>query len=177
MTEVVRFERTVAINQPASRVFAFVSDLENDPVWSGASGMRRTSTGPIGVGTTFEQRARFLGRNTVLVFTVTAFDPGRKLAVTATAGPLSLFGERAVNPVGESASDVTFVGGGRATGPWRLAEPLLALLGAQGQRRMLSRLKRTLESPATMASLGQPHDGHPGAPDRHFDGRGRIASR
>ena len=148
----VRFEQTVAINQPASRVFALVSDLENDPAWSGASGMRRTSTGPIGVGTTFEQRTRFLGRNTELVFNVTAFDPGRRLAVTATTGRLSLFGERAVTPVGDSASLVTFVGGGQASGPWRLAEPLLALLGAQGQRRMLSRLKRTLESPDMMAS-------------------------
>jgi uncharacterized membrane protein len=29
-----RFKQSVVINQPAKRVFAFVSDFANDPAWS-----------------------------------------------------------------------------------------------------------------------------------------------
>jgi hypothetical protein len=57
-----RFKQSVVINRPVEQVFVFVSDLENDPPWSGAAGMRRTSPGPVGIGTTFRQRDRFLGR-------------------------------------------------------------------------------------------------------------------
>jgi uncharacterized protein YndB with AHSA1/START domain len=57
-----RFKLSGVINRPVEQVFAFVSDLENDPPWSGAAEMRRTSPGPVGIGTAFRQRDRFLGR-------------------------------------------------------------------------------------------------------------------
>jgi hypothetical protein len=41
---------------------------------------------------------------------------------------------------------VTFVGGGRAGGVWRLVEPLLAVVGGRRLRTQLGRLKRLLES-------------------------------
>jgi len=51
----VEFEECVVINRPAKEVFAFISNLENDPPWTKAAEARRTSDGPIGVGTTFRQ--------------------------------------------------------------------------------------------------------------------------
>jgi hypothetical protein len=51
-----------------------------------------------------------------------------------------------VEPVGEDATRVTFVGGGRAGGVWRLAEPLLAAVGERRLRNQLGQLKRLLES-------------------------------
>ena len=51
-----------------------------------------------------------------------------------------------VEPVGEDATRVTFVGGGRAGGVWRLAEPLLAAVGERRLRNQLGRLKRLMES-------------------------------
>jgi hypothetical protein len=50
-----------------------------------------------------------------------------------------------VEPVGEGAIRVTFVGGGRAGGVWRLAEPLLAAMDGRRLRTQLGRLKRLLE--------------------------------
>jgi uncharacterized protein YndB with AHSA1/START domain len=57
-----RFQQSVVINRPPEQVFAFVSDLENDPQWTPGAVMRRTSEGPLGVGTTFQQHDRFMGR-------------------------------------------------------------------------------------------------------------------
>jgi hypothetical protein len=56
------FQQSVVINRPVEQVFAFVSDLENDPLWTPGAVMRRTSQGPLGVGTTFQQYDRFMGR-------------------------------------------------------------------------------------------------------------------
>jgi hypothetical protein len=70
-----RFKQSVVINRPVEQVFAFVSDLENDPPWSGAAEMRRTSPGPVGIGTTFQQRDRFLGRRLELTLRWSATNP------------------------------------------------------------------------------------------------------
>lgn len=141
-----RFEESVVIDRPVEPVFAFVSDLENDPPWSGAAEMRRTSPGPVGIGTTFRQSDRLLGRRLELALRVVGFEPNRKITLTTTTKRLSLSGTRMVEPVGKDATRVTFVGGGRAGGLWRLAEPLLAAVGARRLRTQLGRLKRLLES-------------------------------
>jgi Polyketide cyclase / dehydrase and lipid transport len=60
-TAMARFQHSVVINRPAERVFAFVSDFENDPPWSGVAQVRRSPAGPVGVGTTFRLRQQFLG--------------------------------------------------------------------------------------------------------------------
>ena len=141
-----RFKQSVVINQPVERVFAFVSDLENDPPWSGAAEMRRTSPGPVGVGTTFQQRDRLLGRRLELTLRVVGYEPNRKVTLKTTSERLSFAGTRMVEPVGQGGSRVTFVGGGQAGGVWRLAEPLLAAVGGLRLRTQLGRLKRLLES-------------------------------
>jgi uncharacterized protein YndB with AHSA1/START domain len=141
-----RFKQSVVINRPVDQVFAFISDLENDPPWSGAAEMRRTSPGRIGVGTTYHQRDRFLGRRLELTLRVVGYEPDRKVTVTTTSRRLSFAASRMAEPVGQGATRVTFVGGGRAGGAWRPAEPLLAALGARRLRYQLGRLKRMLES-------------------------------
>jgi uncharacterized protein YndB with AHSA1/START domain len=142
---VARFRQSVVINRPVEQVFAFISDLENDPPWSGAAEMRRTSPGPVGVGTSYQQRDRFLGRRLELTLRVVGYEPDRKVTVT-TSRLLSFAASRMVEPVGQGATRVTFVGGGRAGGAWRPAEPLLEALGTRRLRSQLGRLKRPLES-------------------------------
>ncbi|HYY80516.1 MAG TPA: SRPBCC family protein [Actinomycetes bacterium] len=124
-----RFRQSVVINRPVEQVFAFISDLENDPPWSGAAEMRRTSPGPVGVGTTFQQRDRLLGRRLELTLRVVGYEPDRKVTVSTTSRRLSFSGTRMVEPVGQGVTRVTFVGGGRAGGLGRPAEPLLAAVG------------------------------------------------
>ena len=141
-----QFKQSVVIKRPVEQVFAVVSDLENDPPWSGAAELRRTSPGPVGVGTTFRQRDRLLGRRLELTLQVVDYEPNHKVTLKTTSRGLSFAGTRMVEPVGQGATRVTFVGGGRAGGVWRPAEPLLAAVGGRRLRAQLGRLKRLLES-------------------------------
>lgn len=52
----IEFELKINIDRPASDVFAFVADLENVPKWNYyVIEVRKTSKGPLGVGTTYHQ--------------------------------------------------------------------------------------------------------------------------
>src|SRR6478752_4930821 len=130
----VSFEECVVINLPVQDVFTFISDLENDPPWTSATEVRRTSPGQIGIGSTFRQKARFLGRHLELSFEVVGYEPEHSITVNATTGVLSLEGSRIVEPVGDHATRLTASGGGHARGVLRLAEPLLAAIGARQLR-------------------------------------------
>ena len=144
------FSQTVVINRPVAQVFEFVRDLENDAAWSGRSAaeIRRTSSGPVGVGTTFRQRTRFLGRRLDLVLEVIDYQLNRSITLKTTSRQLSFTGTREVESVGDAATRVTFTGSGSAGGVWGFAEPLVAAVGRLRLRTQLAQLKRVLEVPA-----------------------------
>lgn len=149
ITQMPRIEESVVINRPAAEVFAFISDLENDPPWTSATEMRRTSQGPIGIGTTFRQRDRFLGRHLELSHVVVGYEKDRRIAVKATSRRLSLEGARIVDPVGDSATRVTISGDGHASGLLTVVEGLMVAMGARRLRSQLVRLKHLLELPTS----------------------------
>ena len=142
------FKQSVVINRPVEDVFAFVSNLENDPPWTGAVEMRRTSQGPIGIGTTFSQQDRFLGRRLDLTLEVVGYEANHTIALETTSGALSFGVTRIVEPVGDTATNVIFVGVGHVHGVQRLAEPLLAAMGGRRLRIQLGRLKQLMELPS-----------------------------
>jgi uncharacterized protein YndB with AHSA1/START domain len=144
--EMAGLRQSVVINRPPAEVFTFVSDLENDPPWSGAAELRRTSPGPLGVGTTFRQRDRILGRPLELSMEVVGYQPNHQIALRATSRGLSLAGARTVQPVGGAATRLTVTGGGHASGLLKLAEPLLVAAGRRRLRRQLGSLKHLLEA-------------------------------
>lgn len=142
-----RFRESVVINQPVERVFAFVSDFENDPLWSGIPEVHRTSPGPLGTGTTFGLRQRFLGRRLDVVLEVIRYEPSRVITVKTASGRfVSMTGTRLAEPAGDAAQ-LTFLGTGHARGMLRPLEPLLAA-AASGRRlrTQLGRLKQALEA-------------------------------
>jgi hypothetical protein len=144
--EMAGLQQSVVINRPVGQVFAFVSDFENDPPWTAAAEMRRTSPGPLGIGTTFRQRDRILGRPLELSMEVVGYQPNHQIAVRATSRLLSLGGARTVEPVGATATRLTVTGGGHARGVLRLVEPLLVAAGRRRLRRQLGSLKHLLEA-------------------------------
>jgi uncharacterized protein YndB with AHSA1/START domain len=144
--EMAGLQQSVVINRPVEQVFAFVSDLENDSQWGLTTQTRRTSPGPLGVGATFRQRDRFLGRPLELSMEVVGYQPDHQIAVRASSRGLSLAGDRTVEPVGARATRLTFTGGGHARGVLRLAEPLLVAAGRRRLRHQLDDLKHLLET-------------------------------
>jgi len=142
-----KFEESVVINRSPQEVFAYLSNLENDPPWSSATEIHKTSPGPIGIGTTFRQRDRFLGRHVDLHFEVVEYEMNHHIAMKADSGPLHLEGARIVEPSGDATTRVTFVGGGQAHGPLKILEPLLVTVGDRRLRSQLRKLKQLLEAP------------------------------
>jgi carbon monoxide dehydrogenase subunit G len=81
------FENTVTIHRPAEEVFAFLADFENVPRWNYAiEKTRKASPGPVGVGTAYRQ-TRSIPSRSEEGFEVTAFEPGKRLAVRGQIGP------------------------------------------------------------------------------------------
>ena len=76
---------SIDIDREAGEVFAVVADFSRNPEWQG--GMRSatwTSEPPVRIGSTYDQEARFVGRDVVTTFEVVAFDPGRSITAPPT---------------------------------------------------------------------------------------------
>jgi len=166
-----RFKQSVVINQPVERVFAFVSDFENDRPWSGVAEVRQTSPGALGVGTTFQVRQRFLGRPLDVLLEVVHYERSRVITVkTISSRFLSMTGTRLVEPVGD-ATQLTFLGTGRVRGVLRPLEPLLAAAaGRYRLRTQLGRLKQYLEASALTDLLRDTAIRFPGVTASHYAG-------
>ena len=55
----MRFENSLIVERPVDQVFAFIADFENMPRWNYfVLEVRKTTPGPIGLGTTFYQRRK-----------------------------------------------------------------------------------------------------------------------
>ncbi|HEX4906342.1 MAG TPA: SRPBCC family protein [Acidimicrobiales bacterium] len=115
---------TVDLDLPASEVFAFLSDFENNPRFQ--KGMRScvwTSPPPHGVGSTYDQVAHFLGREIVSSFVVVEHAPGHRVKIESTSGPFPIEETRIVEARGEGCR-VTAIVGGDASGFLQLLAPL-----------------------------------------------------
>src|SRR5687767_12624238 len=104
------FSGTTTIDRPIDEVFAFLADGTNDPKFSPrVQEMRKTTDGPVGVGTVYESTVKDAGMKTSRQFEITEFDaPTRirwaersKNIVTAPEGGYDL------EPVGDSQTRVT----------------------------------------------------------------------
>ena len=135
-----------AIRRPATVVFDFIADPENNPLWQkGMRSARWTSEPPLGVGSTYEQVAHFLGREIRSAFEVAEFDEGRSLRIVSTGGPFPIDVTRSVTET-EVGCDVGAVVRGEAGGFFRLASPVLGILVGRSVREDYRRLRDLLEA-------------------------------
>jgi uncharacterized membrane protein len=143
---VIRVETSVFVRRPPEQVFAFISNFENNPEWqSGMVAARFTSEGPLGVGSTYTQVAKFLGRRVESTFEVIAYQPGRMVKATSTSGSFPITFTRFVEPQ-EGGCQVTAIVEGDASGFFRLAEPLLAGMVRRSIKADYVNLKAMLEA-------------------------------
>lgn len=95
---------TVTIRRPPSDVFAFVADGSNAPRWrSGVLDIALVSGK--GVGATYRQGVKGPGgRRIAADYEITAFEPDRRLAFKAIAGPVRPTGEYVFAQAGEGTT-------------------------------------------------------------------------
>ena len=135
----------VHIDRPSGEVFAFISDFENNPKWqSGQLEARFTSEGPMRVGSTYDQVAKFLGRRIKSSFEVLEYEPNRKVKAASTSGSFPITFTRTVESH-NGGTEVTAIIEGDASGFFKLAEPLLARMVQRSVDSDYKNLKRVME--------------------------------
>jgi hypothetical protein len=122
----MRMTATREIGRPADDVFEFFADASNNPKWqSGMVSCEWTSEGPIAVGSTYEQRARFMGREIVSTFAVKRYDPGRLVEIETIESTFPIKVVRTVESTGEGSCRVSAEITGGPGGLMKLLEPLM----------------------------------------------------
>jgi len=97
------------------------------------------------VGSTYEQRARFLGRTVTSTFVVTDHEPGRSITIESTSGSFPITVRRSVEPIDEGRTRVTAEIDGDPGRFFRLFGPLLRRLAQRSVNADYARLRAILE--------------------------------
>jgi carbon monoxide dehydrogenase subunit G len=144
----MEFSNTITIERSPHDVYAFVSDLENVPKWNYAIvETRKTSDGPVRVGTTYRQ-VRSLPSRREETLQVTELEPDQRFAVHGGLGPF----EGTLTYEFEEVSGSTRLTNKAdlgARGIRRLAAPLVSGRVREAVAANLETLKRLLEGKET----------------------------
>lgn len=146
----MRIEYSMTIQRPIEEVFAFVSNVENWSQWiSNTSEITKTSSGPIGVGTTFTQITHFLGRRLDVRGTVMEYMPNRKIRVQSDGKPVPFQSTITLEPAagGTHLHDV-LEASGDVSALFKIAEPLMEGMVRKGYEKDHETLKDLLEAHA-----------------------------
>jgi hypothetical protein len=153
-----KYKATIATPRPLDEVFAYLSDFSNTLEWDpGVIEAQRLDDKPVTKGSEFRIVSEFLGRKTSLLYRIVEFDPPWLVTF------------RGVNSTVVSLDRLTFeyFGGGTQVtydadltlkGPFKLADPLLALAFSHVGDRALGGLRETLSRTRNGNSLAQPSE-------------------
>ena len=106
-----RFGSTVVIDRPIDEVFAFLADGENDAKFSArVLEIRKTTDGPIGVGTVYASTVKDGGVKFKRQFKLTEFEPPTKIRWTeVSTGPvITPEGGYDLAPAGDGKTELSF---------------------------------------------------------------------
>jgi len=143
----IREEHTVVIERPVEEVFAFATDPNNDTLWQSTSlETEQTSEGPVGVGTTFLNTTKFLGRRIESTYEITENEPPHKQCIRITSGPIPGSGCYLFEPTDDGSTRFTQTFEAEVGGFFRLAEPLVGRAIRRQQEVDMATLKDLLEA-------------------------------
>jgi Polyketide cyclase / dehydrase and lipid transport len=104
------FSGSAVIERPIIEVFAFLADGTNDPKFSPrVQEIKKTTDGPIGVGTVFESTVKDAGMTTKRKFELTEFEAPTKIRWTERSKNMITVPDGGYNleAIGESQTKVT----------------------------------------------------------------------
>ena len=135
------------IGRPAKVVFDFVSDSSNNPRWQkGQRSCVWTTPPPHGMGSVYEQKARFLGRTVSTRFRVVEYDPGRAITIESVESSFPIRVRRSVEPLGPDRSRVTAEISGEPGGFFGMIGPALRRWAQRSIDADYDRLVKLLEA-------------------------------
>jgi hypothetical protein len=143
--------RSITINRPVAEVFAYVSDVSNEPAWhTDVLEARQTSEGPIGIGTTFLILVKPSMGVSEGVTEVIGFDPNRRQVMWGEMGSMRPTITDLFEPA-DGGTKFTRRIQIEASGLMRLMLPLVRPMTGKIWTGFLANLKRVLEQEAPRA--------------------------
>ena len=141
----ITIESTEWIDRPVEHVFAFVSDVRNDPQWhTDVLEAEFDTAKPLTTGTTFRVRFKpFMGLSEG-TGTVTAYEPPRRVVLTNQMGKFQPVITITVEP-DDGGSRITRLVKMEAAGMLRYMAPFMGGMMRKQSDSFLSNLKRLLE--------------------------------
>jgi hypothetical protein len=145
----IALKHEIDIDRRVSDVFQFVAHVENTPKWQPAViESKRITTGPLRVGTQFQEVATVMGRRVTTVCEITEYVPDRKLAWRATStGPFTYATTYTFTPAG-NRTRIDITGTFSLRGLWRLLEPLVRGEVRKESAQELTAMKAAIEGTA-----------------------------
>jgi uncharacterized protein YndB with AHSA1/START domain len=142
------FSATTTINRPIDQVFAFLSDGENDRKFSPrVQEIKKTTDGPIGVGTVYASTVKDAGMKSGREFRLTEFEQPTKIrwteisknAITVPDGGYDL------EPAGDGATKMTIFNTFEGHGFGKVLLPLAARAARKDADAFAGRIKAAVE--------------------------------
>jgi carbon monoxide dehydrogenase subunit G len=143
----MRVEKTIVVERPVERVFAFITDMHKVKLWLPVDNIRQTSSGPIGMGSTFAQEAQFLGQRFQATSIVTRYEPPHVFALKIQ-GPFALTNSMYCESTKTGGTKLTMVGEADPGPAVMLMGPLIVPLVTKQVDTQINLLKRALETQA-----------------------------
>jgi hypothetical protein len=120
----MKLQKTVIADKPLEAVFGYLSDFTTTTDWDPGTVVTVNQHGDGGVGTTYLNTSRFLGRQTQLTYTVREFVPGERIRLRGENKTVTAVDTMTFRSV-EAGTEVTYTAEFTFKGPARLLAPLL----------------------------------------------------
>jgi uncharacterized protein YndB with AHSA1/START domain len=144
--KMIKVQKSIVIRRPIEEVFAFVGDQRNAPQWQhGLLEVRRTTEGPLGIGTRHTFVRKFMGRKMEASNEYVEYEPNKKVTFTSTSGAMDLEASYLTESTVEGTKLTSMIEM-QPRGFAGLAEPLIAASLRREMEASLGELKDLLES-------------------------------
>ena len=143
----MRVENSATIDQPAYRVFDYISTPENGPTWVPAS-LRHEMLSPTSmrVGSITEEDVRFLGRRIRYTWEITHYEPPSTFALRSISGPIPTTIRVLLERLDGGRTKVILVGEVHLRGVYKPMEVVMRWVAQRQFGIQLRTLKNLLES-------------------------------
>ncbi len=140
-----RVQQTIHVKAPIDAAFDYVADFSTTAEWDpGIAEASRLDVGPSREGSRFKVLADFNGRKLPLEYTITAFDPPRRVVLVGDGDTFHGVDEITFESAG-AGTMVTYVADLQLKGVARLVEPFMKGRFEELGRKAVAGLQRELD--------------------------------